>query len=354
VSGRHGAWRRVASRCWSSDGNRGDDITNRNTEAATTTCSTNKRLDGIAGSPELAIPKLMPILKPGFQPTGTNKDGVFVGSTFLMLSPQTLPELDCAPVLNKTLFTRKIGTSKHGSDAAIRLYKAKNELKQVILQELATEDKTNFQGSWSAGQVKKMYIMRRHGVPNQLLQHLITVADRWLEEKNALELCVDSSGHSSLSVFTTEGASWRTLWPTEWDDDVALYLAVMKRMASHLATITPFCEGTSVLPADLAWKVAISRHNKLPLTLFPNDPEILPVIEWVTPRTNEATTNNNATTTSKAPRKIGKILIRIQGATKPIIPGEGQEYLKQSHDASFIFEANFDAATTLSTTSIQS
>jgi hypothetical protein len=400
VNSRQVAWRRmVLSRCWSSsDGNHGginSDATPATTTSTTTSKSTKKkRLDGITDV--LSIPnKPMPLLKPGFQPTGTNKDGVYMGSTFLMLSPQTLPELDCAPVLNKTLLTRKVGTSKHGSDAAIRLCKAKKELRQVIQQELVlattttTTTEENKTRSWSSstnGQgSKKMYLMRRHGVPNQLLQHLITVADRWLEQKNALELCVDSScQNNSLSVFTTEGASWRTLWPKEWDDDVALYLAIMKRMVSHLATITPFCccrccdedggDTNSLLrPEDLEWKVSISRHNKLPLTLFPNDPEILPVIEWVTPTLPRGATNAKETTTTTttttnissstistsvkaAPRKIGKIIIRMQGAAKPIIPGEeGNEYLKQSHDASFIFEANFDATTaTTTTTAIQS
>lgn len=277
----------------------------------------------------------VPILKPGFQPTGINKDGVYLGSTFLMLSPHTLPELDVSPLLNKKVFTRKVGSSINGNDAAMRLSKAKNELREVIHQELEEPyDATSINSS--AGEVKKMYIMRRHGVPNQMLQHLVTVADQWLEEKNALELWVDSSCQSSLSVLTTEGSSWRTLWPNEWDDDVALYLASMKRMVSHMGSMTPFCDGSSVLPGDLEWKLSISRHNKLPLTLFPNDPEVFPVIEWMTP--TEAVADSNDASDG---RKIGKIMIRMQGAPKPRV---GQDFLKQAHSVSLIFTCDFEVA----------
>jgi hypothetical protein len=295
-----------------------------------------------------------PILKPGFQPTGLNKDGVYLGSTFLMLSPHTLPELDVAPLLDKTVFTRKAGRTIHGTDAAMRLSKAKNELREVIHQELEEpydgNDREKHYASHgskhnNSGGVKKMYIMRRHGVPNQMLQHLVKVADQWLEEKNALELWVDSSCQSSLSVLTTDGSSWRTLWPSEWDRDLALYLASMKRMVSHLGSMTPFCDGSSVLPGDLEWKVSISRHNKLPLTLFPNNPEVFPVIEWVTP-TATATNSNAASNGSNKnyTEKVGKIMIRMQGAPNPVIPRVGQDFLKQSHDVSLIFECEFKVA----------
>ncbi|CAB9503558.1 expressed unknown protein [Seminavis robusta] len=332
------AWRRPLVRMISSSSN---DTTgfaatingNANSSLIGDDCCTSESMASFRYSlPRKQRVKAPPILKAGFQPTSISKDGVFVGSTFLMMSPQTLPELDVAPLLNKTLFTRKVGTSLHGSDAAIRLYKAKNELKNTIRQELV---EGRFQ------RAKKMYILKRHGVPNQLLQHLVTVADRWLEEKNALELWVDSSSQGSLSVFTTEGASWRTLWPLEWDDDVNLYTAVMKRMVSHLGSMTPFCEGTSVMPGDLQWKISISRHNKLPLTLLPNqNGEVLPVVEWVTPQSNQE--EDEETSNSS---KIGKILIRMQGATNP----NSSDYLRQSHDVSFTFEANFDTSTRVMT-----
>ena len=190
-----------------------------------------------------------------------------------------------------------------------------------------------------------MYILRRHGIPNQLLQHLLTVADHWLEEKAALELWVDSSCPSSLSVFTVEGSSWRTLWPVEWDNDVALYLAAMKRMVSRLASMTSFCDqSSSVAPEDLEWKLSISRHNKLPLTLFPNDPDVVPVMEWVVPppdNNHNTDTDDNSNASFKNARKIGKILVRLQGSIHPIAPTD-QDYLKQSHDVSLVFEANFD------------
>jgi len=290
-----------------------------------------------------------PMLKPGFQPTGMNKDGVYMGSTFMMLSPHTLPELDVSPLLNKHVFSKHTGGSINGNDAAIKLTKAKKELRHIIHQELeeTTEGATN---ASSAGGAKKMYIMRRHGVPKQMLQHLVTTADQWLEQKNALELWVDSSCQSSLGLVTTEGSSFRTILNKEWDHDVSLYLASMKRMVSQLGSMTPFCEDTSVLPGDLEWRLTISRTNKLPLTLFPNDPEVFPVIEWTTPTEEEDNYNSAAakTTDSNAAsddgHRVGKIMIRMQGAPKPVIPRVGQDFLKQSHDVSLIFEASFDMA----------
>ena len=155
--------------------------------------------------------------------------------------------------------------------------------------------------------------------------------------------------------------SWRTMVPKEWDYDITLYLATMKRMVSRLATMTSFCDNCSVAPDDLEWKMSISRHNKLPLTLFPNnnyDPaattaaeaaEVFPVVEWVVPADEGETL--------KSSRRIGKILIRIQGSSSSMLPDSssssvapqqqsGGEYtttcLKQSHNVSLIFEASFD------------
>lgn len=286
-----------------------------------------------------------PILKPGFQPTSTNKDGVYMGSTYLMLSPRTLPELDVSPLLNKQVFASSTEESINGDNAAMKLTKAKKELRRIIHQELeeTVQDSTTARSS-SAGGVKKMYIMRRHGVPNQLLQHLVTTADQWLEQKNALELWVDSSCQSSLGLVTTEGSSFRTILNKEWDHDVGLYVASMKRMVSQMGSMTPFCDDSSVLPGDLEWKLTISRTNKLPLTLFPNDPEVFPVIEWTAPAEGE---NNNTMDSNSAPgdgHRVGKIMIRMQGAPKPVIPRVGQDFLKQSHDVSLIFEASFDMA----------
>lgn len=288
-----------------------------------------------------------PMLKPGFQPTGMNKDGVYMGSTFLMLSPHTLPELDVSPLLNKQVF----GGSINGNDAATKLTKAKKELRHIIHQELeeTTQDATTTKSSTSAGGAKKMYIMRRHGVPKQMLQHLVTTADQWLEQKNALELWVDSSCQSSLGLVTTEGSSFRTILNKEWDHDVALYLASMKRMVSQLGSMTPFCDDSSVLPGDLEWRLTISRTNKLPLTLFPNDPEVFPVIEWTTPTEEDnnrsaAANTMDSNAASEDGHRVGKIMIRMQGAPKPVIPRVGQDFLKQSHDVSLIFEASFDMA----------
>jgi len=289
-------------------------------------------------------PARPPVLKSGFQPTGINKDGVYMGSTFLMLSPHTLPELDVSSVLNSVSYTRRKDAPINGNEAALRLAKAKNELRDIIQQELECplsrhrnnpERRTNSTpstGNHNFGDVKKMYILRQHGVPNQLLQHLLTAADEWMENQSALELWIDSSCQSTVSVFTTEGSSWRNKWPIEWDGDIQLYLAVMKRMVSGLASMTAFCEYNTVLPGDLQYKVSISRHNKLPLTLFPNDPEIFPVVEWVVP--DEAL--------SPGSRKIGKIAIRLQGSANPDRTPRGNDCLKQSHDVSMIFEASFD------------
>lgn len=307
-----------------------------------------------------------------------------MGSTFLMLSPRTLPELDVSSVLQSSVVTRKAAASINGYSAALRLGKAKNELREILQQELDgplvqllpqqqqqrnrstsnSSDARKESGSSSSyntgdgaadgsasripstkatpstgnhnfGDVKKLYILRRHGVPNQLLLHLLTVADDWLEKKSALEVLVDSGSPSSLSVIATDQTSWRTVWPAAWDQDVTLYLATMKRMVSRLASVTTFCDAATngVEPGELEWKISISRHNKLPLTLFPNDSEVVPVIEWVVPDHGAASTA----------RKIGKIVVRLQGSVHPNTPTDQQDTcLKQAHDVSLIFEANFD------------
>ena len=261
--------------------------------------------------------------------------GVYMGSTFFTLSPHTLPELDVSPFLDTKHYGRIAGHSINGNDAAIRLTQAKRKLRRLVHDELhGKNDMSGFGGSTTTtantkSRERRLYILRHHGVPPQLLQHLVTVADKWLQQKAALELRVDHAEQNSLSVVTSEGASWQTLWPTstEWNYGFSLYQACMARMVQSLGTMAPMYDAYE-LPENWTWKANISRRDKLPVTLFPTGTEVLPVIEWEIPEKDS---------------RERKVMIRLQGSVDPKQERHLQN-LKKSHDVSLIFEATFDAA----------
>jgi hypothetical protein len=119
------------------------------------------------------------VLTHGFQPTAFTAEGVYIGSTYLASPPQALPELDVSALTidHKVFFT---------DDEASRSAKQALEQKRRILMEtMKTELSMN-------KEVKKMYIVRNHGAPIQLLQHHLDIADQWLDEADAMEVTVEN------------------------------------------------------------------------------------------------------------------------------------------------------------------
>jgi hypothetical protein len=111
------------------------------------------------------------ILTQGFQPTAFTANGVYIGSTYLDSPPQTLPELDVSALTidPKVFFTTPVW----------------KERRRILMDTMKTELSIN-------KEYKKMYIVRNHGSPIQLLQHHLDIADEWLDEADAMELTVEN------------------------------------------------------------------------------------------------------------------------------------------------------------------
>jgi hypothetical protein len=120
------------------------------------------------------------VLTPGFQPTAFTAEGVYIGSTYLASPPQTLPELDVSALTidpEQAFFT----------DVRVaRIAKQAWEQKRGILMETMKTELSIDKES------KKMYIVRNHGAPIQLLQYHLDIADQWLDEADAIELTVEN------------------------------------------------------------------------------------------------------------------------------------------------------------------
>jgi hypothetical protein len=119
------------------------------------------------------------ILTQGFQPTAFTAEGVYIGSTYLASPPQTLPELDVSAL---TIDPEVFFTDNQAVRTAKREWEQK---RRILMHTMKTELSINKES-------KKMYIVRNHGAPKQLLQHHLDIADQWLDEVDAMELTVEN------------------------------------------------------------------------------------------------------------------------------------------------------------------
>jgi len=126
-----------------------------------------------------------PVLTKGFYPTAITKNGVYIGSTYLEFPSQSLPQLHASAVLDPKHFCRISAAPNatiNGSDAAQRLIRGKRKLLETMREETKRQANKD---------ERKLYILRDHGVPIQLLQHHLNIADSWLyKQGDAYELSV--------------------------------------------------------------------------------------------------------------------------------------------------------------------
>lgn len=113
-----------------------------------------------------------PVLTRGFYPTDITNQGVYMGSTFLEHPPQPLPQLHASAFLDPKGYCRSSAqatTTISGGDAARRLIRGKRNLVETMRKEIQEQQ-----------YVKKLYILKGHGVPDQVLNHLLDAAQQWL------------------------------------------------------------------------------------------------------------------------------------------------------------------------------
>ena len=200
-----------------------------------------------------------------------------------------------------------------------------------------------------SGQVRKMYALKGHGVPNSLLCHLFDTGRAWLHHQQ--QQCSSSSSNNNIKFnektvssspsavqmsfsnipgttllnqknirFTNaHGATSASSLPTKWEHDLEMYMVVMDRIGSRLASIaltsslassqsqcsninngnnntakdvidfnakksmrddcnlfsgenTTLGTGSVITPADLhQWNVTITKGDSLPMSLLPRN-----------------------------------------------------------------------------------
>eukprot|EP00985_Skeletonema_marinoi_P002444 scaffold1019_cov97-Skeletonema_marinoi.AAC.22 len=290
-------------------------------------------------------------LTPGFQPTAITGDniGFYQGSTFYDgAPPNVLPILNASPILSPGKYVRqsswsashhsnknKTGT-KSGTDAALRLVDARREFMSLMNRELLgsqhyssnNNGNNNHSGSDEVvTDVRKIYALTGHGVPSELLSHLIQVVRGWTTTSSSSAAQSTQTQHSSSSIVQisfqnvhnstilnrdeiqvihangitsnqTENSNHQMLnHGGDWEHDFDLYMVVMDRIASRLASfvLTQPCHhdhsdisskvdgeahtnneatlgssGSVINPASLKrWNVTMMKGEALPLSLLP-------------------------------------------------------------------------------------
>ena len=180
-------------------------------------------------------------------------------------------------------------SSRSGTLAAQKLIDGRRAFGAAMKKELveSTRDDT----------VRKLYALDGHGVPRSLLEHLTHTGYFWLEN---IPTSTTSTVHLSLrntpnsTMFDRErilktnssGATSLTKWPTEWDDDLELFLVSMNRIGSRLSSAVMSSDNNFIVPADLEkWQVSIRKGAVLPSFLLPstkdkNNTHVL-TVEWL-------------------------------------------------------------------------
>jgi hypothetical protein len=118
-----------------------------------------------------------PVLTKGFHPTAITNRGVYLGSTFLEYPPQPLPQLHAQAFLDPKAYCKISASASNtisGADAARRLIRGKRNLMETMRSEIHEKKE----------EVRKLYVLRGHGVPVQLLKHHLQMARAWLTQQD--------------------------------------------------------------------------------------------------------------------------------------------------------------------------
>lgn len=152
-------------------------------------------------------------------------------------------------------------------------------------------------GSARDDSVRKLYALDGHGVPRSLLEHLTRTGCFWLENvltstTSTVHLSLRNTPNSTMfdreRILKTNssGATSLTHWPTEWDDDLELFLVSMNRIGSRLSSAVMNSENDIIVPSDLEkWQVSIRTGTVLPSFLLPSTEDKINThvltVEWL-------------------------------------------------------------------------
>lgn len=259
-----------------------------------------------------------PVISQGFYPTAITTNGVYMGSTFLEHPPETLPHLFASAILDPKTYCKQSASSTStisGGDAARRLLRGKRNFRQTMRQELTSRPKD----------VQKIYILQGHGVPVQLWEHILYVAQTWLQsEESAYEVSVQNvfgAFHfDRMLVRSDSGTSRIAPWPTEWDTDMELYMTVTTRMAKLLSDILRKGDDEGDPPRLKQWNISVQQDFAIPPQLLPPAQELTPTVEFV-----------------PMEGQVGRLIIRLQGIIRTTI---GDEVVEKP--VALIFEGVYD------------
>lgn len=297
-------------------------------------------------------------LTPGFQPTSIigDNNGFYCGSTFYdgANPPNVLPTLNAACILSPGQFCKQSSWSvsssnrrtaahhcggakkgtKSGLDAAKLLVEARREFVSLMHSELLLLGSPSLQQSQNqhgndvddgnhvdvVADARKIYVLAGHGVPSELLSHLIHVARGWTNTTPSLpsatstvQILFQNIPNSTLlnrvqiQVVQSNGTTsklpsnhyFSTVNDDDWEHNFELYMVVMDRIASRLAslvlqsveftttaTTSTYADddndegtttmpilgssGSVITPATLTrWHVTIMKGEALPLSILP-------------------------------------------------------------------------------------
>lgn len=231
-----------------------------------------------------------------------------------------LPIVNAAAILDKNTYCKKSAfpggvTTKSGHEAAKRLLRGKKDLVDMI------------RGTIVFQQSQRPFCLTGHGVPPQLLQDHIDMADAILQNFDEPTECqltsnlgdsissTDPSCPDSMTIRRQDGQTRVWAWPPQrllqrstkeenaeklhdvsqnWDNSLVLYLAVMDRLSREMGTSTV----GSYLHRESRkyWKVKMHRGMAYSDELIsrPDDEEDgrpVPILEW-NPLSSAKTTNN--------------------------------------------------------------
>lgn len=175
-----------------------------------------------------------------------------------------LPQFHASAFLDPKYYCRvsaEPNSTISGSDAVRRLIRGKRNLLETMRKE--THECNNNKEKEKRNQ--KLYVLRDHGVPVQLFQHLLKSSNTWLlQQINSSRLSIkNTSGNINFDhmlIQTKDGSSTVRSWPKKWRNDMEIYLTVMNRIAASLSDILQPMDGLSK-PQIVQWNVNIHQQD---------------------------------------------------------------------------------------------
>jgi len=260
---------------------------------------TNKKVEGL---PILVPPgskqSLVSLPSPPFDRSHSESEEPLVHDLWTV---NVSPFLDPQDFCKKSAFYEDT-LSRNGTLAARRLLQGKERVLETLMENILQSTSANKQRP-----KPRSYAIAGHGVPKQLLQAHIDMADCLLREyKNAAEIAFkNSTGQLSVDTLRVCNAKrenrleqWTYEQYSEEDNQMQLFLTVMNRISTTLSPVlwqdapevravteneeeedddfvrTP--STSAATPKD--WKVELLRGTE-----NPSDSMLTPIVEWTLP-----------------------------------------------------------------------